>query len=574
MFETGTGQADITAFKKGVGMMGYGMYYNTVEEIETPLSARAFVIRNPQTQKKIVFVNAEMCFITIAIKSEVLKKLQQSYPHYGYTMDNVMLTAQHTHSAPGGYSHYAFYNLSIPGFVPQVFEAIVNGIVEAIVKAESTVLSANIYLNSGSFAPEAEVAFNRSINAYNSNPEVQKVDETKAHLAVDREMVLLRIEGLNNTKIGAINWFGVHTTSIPNDNHKICYDNKGYAAAYFERDFRSNLLEPNFVAAFAQPPCGDVSPNFIWDKNKKRMRGKHENSFESARFNGNLQYLKAKEIYESALNNQPLKNDVDYVHTFIDFSNVKPDKEFTNGQEVSTGSACHGVAFFKGTAEGPGMSNALGVIARFLSRTVKVYELLKSNFLHAEQRAVIKNKYKIQGVKDILFETGEGKVLGTSNIKNLLIPSWADKSLGVFKQQYKNGALRKPWIPQILPLQLIIIGELAIASFPGEITTVAGHKLKKTIQNALSQKGIKRVIISCYANAYCGYVTTYEEYQCQQYEGGHTVFGQWTLAAFQTEFKKLALQLLERPEIRKNDACIQPVEFTKEELAKRSFPEN
>lgn len=571
MFETGTGIADITAFKKGVGMMGYGMHFNFVEEVETPLSARAFVLRDISTQKKVVFVNAEIAFITISIKSGVVKQLQDKYPHLNYHTDNVLLTAQHTHSAPGGYSHYPFYNFSIPGFVPEVYECIVNGIVEAIVKAESNMQPSNLYLNTGVFEPEQDVAFNRSIRAYNANPEVQKLALDQTHLAVDREMTLIRIEGNNNRKIGAICWFGVHTTSIPNDNRKICYDNKGYASAYFEKDIRTTSDNTSFTAIFAQPPCGDVSPNYIWDNEKKRTRGKFENPFDNARHNGNLQYLKAKDIYDKALQNQPLIAGIDSVLTYVDFSNVIPDKEFTNGREVKTGPACHGIAFFRGTAEGPGMNAALGTVALVLSRTVKNYELLKANFVSSEKKNKILNKYKIQGKKDILIETGEGKILGTSNMKKMIIPAAADKSIATVKQHYNNGALHKPWIPQILPLQLIIIGELAIAGFPGEITTVAGWRLRDTLLAALQPKGIKKVIISCYANAYCGYVTTYEEYQCQEYEGGHTVYGEWTLAAFQTQFKKLALQLLEAPKNRKTDTGIKPVEFTNEELKKRSF---
>ena len=42
-----------------------------------------------------------------------------------------------------------------------------------------------------------------------------------------------------------------------------------------------------------------------------------------------------------------------------------------------------------------------------------------------------------------------------------------------------------------------------------------------------------------YANAYSGYVTTFEEYQLQLYEGGHCLFGQWSLAALQTAFKRM-----------------------------------
>ncbi|MES2396953.1 MAG: neutral/alkaline non-lysosomal ceramidase N-terminal domain-containing protein [Bacteroidota bacterium] len=573
MFEIGTGIGDITAFKKGIGMMGYGMHFNTVEEIETPLFARAFVMKDPSTQKKVVFVNAEICFITISIKSGVIKKLKEKHPEFGYTHDNVILTAQHTHSAPGGYSHYAFYNLSIPGFVPEVYETIVNGIVEAIVKAENTIQPANLYLNTGAFEPELEVAFNRSIKAYNANPEVQKIDADKTHLAVDREMTLLRIEGLNGEKIGMINWFGVHTTSISNDNTKICADNKGYASTYFEEDIRSGNEQKNFIAVFAQGATGDISPNFVWDTNKKWMRGKFEDDFESAKFNGKLQYTKAKEIYDTALKNQPLKNEIDYVNMSFDFSNVVPDTEFTNGQKAQTGPACHGVAFFVGTAEARGMNDTLAAIARFFSRIVKIYELTRAKFVSEEKGNKIRNKYKIQGKKDILFETGEGRVLGTSNISNLIIPSWVDKGIKTFKTQYRDGALKAPWIPEILPLQIIIIGELAIASFPGEITTIAGLRLKNTIQGILEKKGIKKVIISPYANAFCGYVTTYEEYQCQLYEGGHTVFGEWTLAAFQTKFKELALQLLKPTEDRTIDKSVVPIEFTNEELSKRSYSE-
>ncbi len=573
MFEIGTSSCDITSFKKGIGMMGYGMHFNNVQEIETPLSARAFVIRDAASQKKIVFVNAEMCFITISVKTGVVKKLQENYPESGYAADNVVLTAQHTHSGPGGYSHYGFYNLTIPGFVPEVFQNIVDGIVTAIVNAEKNMQPADIYLNTGVFAPHLEVAFNRSLKAYNSNPEVEKIENNKTHLAVDREMTLLRIDGLNGEKIGMINWFGVHSTSISNDNIKICYDNKGYAAAYFENDIFAETNKKNFTAVFAQGATGDISPNFIWDKKKKWMRGKFEDDFESARFNGRLQYSKAKEIYAAAANKAPLKAEIDYALMYVDFSCVKPDTEFTDGLDVTTGAACLGVAFFKGTDEARGMNDTLGAVSRFASRCVKNYEVAKSIFLSSENRKKIIDKYKIHGKKDILFETGERRVLGTSNIKKLIIPRWADKGIGTFKDQHKKGALNKPWTPEILPLQIIIVGELAIAAFPGEITIAAGWRLRDTILNVLKKRGIQKVILSPYANAYCGYVTTYEEYQCQMYEGGHTVFGEWTLAAFQTKFKQLALQLLQKPEARTIDTSIAPIEFTKEELAKRSFEE-
>jgi len=162
--------------------------------------------------------------------------------------------------------------------------------------------------------------------------------------------------------------------------------------------------------------------------------------------------------------------------------------------------------------------------------------------------------------------------MGTRNITGLIVPAFVDPTIKYFKVFHKSGGLdHKPWTPQTLPLQLMVLGQVAFVALPGEITTVAGQRLKRTIQDILSQRGVQEVIIVSYSNAYCGYVTTFEEYQVQCYEGGHTPYGQWTLAAFQTKFKELALQLLKLPEDRQIDTSINPVEFTDEELSKRIF---
>ena len=68
MYHIGVAKKDITTFKLGVGMMGYGMYLNIVKGADTDLFARAVVIKDSASGKKVVMVNAEICFITIAIK--------------------------------------------------------------------------------------------------------------------------------------------------------------------------------------------------------------------------------------------------------------------------------------------------------------------------------------------------------------------------------------------------------------------------------------------------------------------------------------------------------------------------
>jgi neutral ceramidase len=81
---------------------------------------------------------------------------------------------------------------------------------------------------------------------------------------------------------------------------------------------------------------------------------------------------------------------------------------------------------------------------------------------------------------------------------------------------------------------------------------------------------VKEVIIVPYANSYSGYITTFEEYQVQMYEGGHTVFGEWSLAALQTKFDELCKAMLVNKEDRNILHDDLPPEFTEDEL--NQFP--
>lgn len=577
MYLAGLGRADVTAFVKGVGMLGYGIYYNTMEGVETPLSARAFIFCDTKTNRKVAFVNCELCFITVSIKKGVLKALERRHPEFGYDEDNLMLTAQHTHSGPSGYSYYGFYNLSTPGFVKEVYVQIVEGIVEAIVNAEKNVKPAKLSLSKGTFDPSLEVAFQRSPKAYNCNPEVQpKLTKDQMNIGVDREMTLLKITGENGEDLGSINWFPVHTTSLPNTNKKVCYDNKGYAAAYLEEYYKSKG-QSDYMGIFAQGACGDVTPRFVHNPvypfQRGQYEGKYPDDFESARYNGKLQFEKAKEIAESP-NQTPVSGEIDYEVMFVNFTDITCDPKFTNGVTgAQTDKATLGVAFFTGTViDGPGMHPVVSVVVKGAVRAIKWYEKMLAGFSKREKyKKAIERKYRAHGNKDILVETHTRRVLGTKQLNRIIVPGFLDPAIAAFKFFYKKvGYLNKPWTAKILPLQLITIGDIALAGMPFEITTIAGKRLRNSLLEVLSERGIKEVILCPYANEYSGYITTYEEYQAQVYEGGHTVFGEWSLAALQTKFDILAKQLLKPKEERTIPHDSIPLDFTEEEL--NQFP--
>lgn len=51
------------------------------------------------------------------------------------------------------------------------------------------------------------------------------------------------------------------------------------------------------------------------------------------------------------------------------------------------------------------------------------------------------------------------------------------------------------------------------------------------------------VVIAGLSNSYSHYITTYEEYQQQRYEGASTLYGPHTLAAYEQTFDDLATKL-------------------------------
>lgn len=573
MYQVGTSKKEITAFKHGIGMMGYGMAWNTVHDVETPLHARAYVFHHVETNRTVAMVVADLCFVSHSVKRGVIKKLKRKHPELGLNEANVLLTAQHTHSGPGGYSHYGLYNITIPGFVPEVYQTIVDQIVAGIVEAWGEKRPSRLFFDSAEFAENIPVAFNRSMDAHLANPDAEDRKLSDTHLGVDREMKLLRMDGYDGEKIGAINWFGVHSTSVHNDNHSICWDNKGYAAQFMEQAVRDQPKGENFLGAFAQASAGDVTPNIHWDKKKKWTRGPYKDDFESARHNGRLQYELAREIYEQAPNGHEVVGGLDWCHVYVNFANVLADPEFAEGREdARTGPACHGLAFFAGTKEGPGMTKPVQILAKTMATIIKYYEYTLSIFLKKEKRRKIKQKYKIQGKKTIIIEAGERRVLGTSDIKNLIVPGFADETIRNFKTLHPQGWDEdKPWTPHILPLQIMVLGDLAFVAVPAEPTTIAGQRIRKVVEGVLKPKGIHRVLIVPYSNAYCGYISTNEEYRFQNYEGGHTVFGKWTCAAFQTKFKQLAEEMAKKADYRQLEDEGVPPEFTHEELSRRTY---
>ncbi|OTG96136.1 neutral/alkaline non-lysosomal ceramidase N-terminal domain-containing protein [Acinetobacter sp. ANC 3832] len=560
MYMVGWDKQEIEIQAQGYAMFGYGMWTHRAEEKRTALFARSFSICD-QSNQRLIFCCIDFGCITHAIRSgavaQLTKKLGLSFQE-----NQFVLMATHTHSGPGGCGHEALYNMPTPGFVPEHLDAVIQAILISILNAIESEQDTEIRSSTGCFHDDIPVAWNRSIKAYNRNSDVQHRTDKETHLALNREMQLIGFYRQNQLQ-SLISLFGVHATCLGNTLKAHDGDNKGYAAMFVEQ----TLLQKgshNPVAIFAQATAGDVSPHFHGEHQQEiRNKIKGEKEYQYAQKNGHYQ----SEIALTALTQKsfPVQGAVSAVLSYVDLTDVEIPPEFTQGLlGMRTSQPCHGVPFFAGTpVDGHGTPKLVTASMAMLSKMVRKKRM--SNSTSADY-AKYKALYDSQGVKNIVIEVGGKKLLGQSID---VVPGIFDPVIAEMNRQVKAGAIQdSPLVPQIMPLQIVRLGNITLICCPGEITTVAGQRLIQTVKAQLSAKDL--VWLASYCNDYMGYITTFEEYQEQAYEGGHTLFGQWTHAAFQTEYQQLAQQLNLPKEQRNYDQSTRPPIIPIHELAKRT----
>ncbi|MCE7003858.1 neutral/alkaline ceramidase [Kibdelosporangium philippinense] len=483
----GRGISDVTGPAAENGMMGYSSFDQKTTGIHQRQRSRAYIVVDRESNKRVAYVNADLAMIFRAVQEAVLAKLK---PKYGelYTKENLLLSATHTHAGPGGFSHNIAYNLSILGMQPQTLNAITDGIVESIVEAHEDLKPGSMSIGRGELT---NASVNRSRVAFNANA---ASDRAFFPNAIDPSMTVLRLKQGNND-VGAINWFATHNTSMTNANTLISPDNKGYAAYQWEHDDEGvRYLEnkPGFVAAFPNTNAGDMSPNL----NLKPGSGPTENDVENTRIIGERQNRKAQEVYNGP--QSPISGAVDYRMRFIDMGNTTVGAKYSiDGKAAKTCSGVVGASTLAGSVEdGPAIP---------------------------------------------LFNEGM-----TSPWKKLFEPLQMEVPQWLRDCQYPKASLVPTGIiqatPNIVPLQIVKLGQLHLVAAPGEVTIVAGLRIRRSVAQELGVP-IENVLIQGYANEYSQYVTTPEEYDLQQYEGGSTLFGRNTTPAYQQEFAALAASM-------------------------------
>ncbi|MDQ6778337.1 MAG: neutral/alkaline non-lysosomal ceramidase N-terminal domain-containing protein [Actinomycetota bacterium] len=512
-YNIGTGIAEVTDPAVGLPMQGMADQNQITTGVESPLYARAFVVAQAAGPAAacVAIIVADIWAGTRRVKDAVLRRLAANHGEL-YTEENVLLAGTHTHSAPGGFSGNLLYDFDFArgGCDEATVSCIADGCAQAVEKAHGNLASGRIYVNRGDVV---DCGRNRSEPAYLSNPQAER-DQWGAD--TDRELLLLKFVKADDTgqerPVGALNWYAIHPTDRGQKNTLVCGDNKGYASSLFEQHMGSDRSQPEtFVAAFANANGGDVSgnvelghiPDGIHDRAQMEKHGRQ-------------QFEVGQRLFQEAT--EEVTGPVDHRHTRVDFSN------FAMGSGgARTWPAALGISFAAGSSEDsvpvPDLDIHEGITAANITAADAVIASAAGLGLSV-----------IFGVSVIDQATAIPEREGQLPKPSVLMP----------------GLEAPPSVPQVLPVQLLRVGTVAILGVPGELTTMAGRRVRKTVLDALSATGVIHLALATYANEYSQYVTTLEEYSSQQYEGASTLFGPHTLEAYQLTAAELATAIAQR----------------------------
>lgn len=488
-YNLGVGKSEITGPLIPVGMMGYAEFSQKVSGIHMPLYSRSLFVQDRCGGLPIIMVVNDMAMVFGSLKSLVLKGVNERLPG---VFDNrrLLLSATHTHAGIGGFSDRILYNITTSGQHPETLNAIVEGTIESIVQAYQSQEPGTLELLKGESTEDLQ--FNRSLNAYEKNPEWERA---MYKTPFDPNMVVLVAKDLNNESIGSFNWFGVHPVSLSIQNTLVSGDNKGFAAYVVEQSMtrRNHHRKRPHIAGFVQSKAGDISPYSLdldFLNSAPRDRGWARNLA-----HGQSQSNLALQIIEQI--GEKMVGPVAGLETT---QNLAHETFSYNNHTFRTCGGVLGVSFAAGT------------------ENARPFPIFKEGTIYGinwPQITLMPKEQQCHGNKVMLLPTGFAKP--------------------------------NSWTANAASFQLIRLGNLLIAALPFEVTTMAGRRIERMLQQATEPFGIHQVVLSSLANEYLHYVTTSEEYSSQQYEGGSNLFGPHSLDAYLSIYSTLATRLVIGP---------------------------
>ena len=478
----GVGRADITP-KLGYYLGGWTRQDRTAQGQHTRLFASALVLKRGDTKIALVSVDLFM------VPGGLVRHVAEANADRGFTEQNVVINASHTHSGPGGFGNSPTLNFAAPSIETatdpltffalaeqppadrQLYTFLVKQIAKALRRADNDLGPAALGWGS---AQLVGVTRNRSLEAHLANHGIIKArgegspdeDPEGATHTIDPRVDVLRVDKLvrrrgkrqrgkrRRVPIGGWSIFPDHGTVTKSSFEYYNQDHHGSALRAFEEAVRRAGRVPRrqvVLNVYGNGNEGDMSAGL----DHSGPAGSDEVGREEAR----AMFQAWRRAGRAGLSRRP---PLDLRWTRVCFC----------GQMTETGplptDPQPGLPFLTGSEEERG----------------PLYDVTGQTY---------------EDTRNPVGSDTQGHKVGISGA---------------------GGSL-----PRVVPLIQVLVRNKLIATLPGEPTKEIGARLRARVLQAVAGSGVTDVVVSGLTNEFVLYITTYEEYERQHYEGGNTHYG-------------------------------------------------
>lgn len=449
----------------GISMAGFGWASHRGRRAHDALYCRALYLED-HAGHRVAFAVVDLMAVSGAVVDAVADRLSDEF-----TNSELVISATHTHAAPGHYFGDRFYGSFAQGLNRRSFalqSAWIAQIADAVAAAIREAARVSDY---GAFGVGQcsvfGVAHNRSLSAFEANAEAARWCEPDgpakdasaglppATKAIDpRVTILSGVPDAPDRAAACFGFFGCHANSLGPKNRVYHRDWPGYAADAIE------TLLPGALGAVGQTSGGDASP-IAAGLDPQSVQGLP------------LAMQVGRQIGEVvAAAHQTMPTDgLDELQLSVSSSvfNTEGAGRWAVGWPVILGSAEGRTKF----------------VDRFL------YEGMTNDGPPSDSN-------RDQWPKSEAFR-------------------WAHPLLARFRVAPPRSAR----------VHVVRLGGHVLATCPGEISCVGARRLERRLVDTVA--AAKSATIIGYAGDYLGYITTPQEYAMQRYEGAHTLFGRGSL---------------------------------------------
>src|SRR5687767_3382744 len=484
----GVGKADITP-RTGYYLGGWTRQDRVAQGQHTRLWARALVLKRGDRKVALVAVDLFM------VPGGLVKHVGDALASRGFSESNLLVSASHTHSGPGGYANFRTFNtaapspgtatdplsfyrlLDAPPADPQLYTFLVRQVTAAVRRADANRSRARAGWGRAEIHGLTQ---NRSIEAYLANHGIKRErgsgsaaqDPAGVAHTIDPQVNVLRVDKVvrgRRVPIGGWSTFSDHGTVTKSSFQFYNQDHHASALQVFERRVRRAGRVPRrqlVLNVYGNSNEGDQSAGLVRDG---PAASDYVGRVEAAAM------IRAWRRAGASLTRTP-----------------ELDMRWTR------------TCFCGQATEGGNVAD---------------YPMIGFPFLTGseEERGPL---------FDVTHEPFEGR--------RSLLP--------VPGQGHKQGIrLDQSTVPKAVPLTALRVGDGLIVTLPGEPTAEVGARVRAAVRQA---SGLDRIVVSGLAGEFIQYFTTPEEYDRQHYEGGSTLYGPLSSNLLRQELAELSRRLV------------------------------